>query len=302
VRQVFSSARLENVEGIAKMLEEHGIEVRITHGRSYKGGWGGRRTYRDEERGGPLPAVWVIKSEDQPLARQLLRDAGLLDSTRGGSDSYLPDSSMHGAGAGGGEARVATPTRRAFRYKIGLLIAIVVAVALAWMASSRMSKAPTSASTSTATTPAAHAPTAHAPVASTTHAAAAAAAAAANVDPVPNAYPVDTPPVLATTLAAVELATHDVPVACLRIDGTPATPEVTATLPKTTRFECTDTVDASVLVLDVRGYRTDGSGTGTVELAVTSADPSGQPTTQVRTLLVRRIEAEWRVLRVLSVR
>jgi hypothetical protein len=119
---------------------------------------------------------------------------------------------------------------------------------------------------------------------------------------VPNAYPVDTPPVLATTLAAVELATHDVPVACLRIDGTPATPDITATLPKTTRFECTDTVDASVLVLDVRGYRTDGSGTGTVELAVTSADPSGQPTTQVRTLLVRRVEAEWRVLRVLSVR
>ncbi|NUS59310.1 MAG: hypothetical protein HOQ01_00035 [Lysobacter sp.] len=296
MRQVFSSARLENVEGIAKMLEEHGIEVRITHGRSYKGGWGGRRSYRDEERGGPLPAVWVIKSEDQPLARQLLRDAGLLDSTRGGSDSYLPDSSMHGGG-GGGEVRVATPTRRAFRYKIGLLIAIVVAVALAWMASSRMGKAPTSSTTAQA--PAAHAPAAPTRAASTaTHA----AAAAANVDPVPNAYPVDTPPVLATTLAVVELATHDAPVACLRIDGTPATQEVTATLPKTTRFECTDTVDANVLVLDVRGYRTDGSGTGTVELAVTNADQSGQPTTQVRTLLVRRVEAEWRVLRVLSVR
>ncbi|HWI24375.1 MAG TPA: pathogenicity-like protein, partial [Lysobacter sp.] len=43
MRQVFSSPRLENVEGIAKFLEEHGIEVRITQGRSYKGGWSGRR-------------------------------------------------------------------------------------------------------------------------------------------------------------------------------------------------------------------------------------------------------------------
>lgn len=296
MRQVFSSARLENVEGIAKMLEEHGIEVRITHGRSYKGGWGGRRTYRDEERSGPLPAVWVIKSEDQPLARQLLRDAGLLDTTRGGSDSYLPDASIHGGG--GGEGRVATPTRRAFRYKIGLLIAIVVAVALAWMASSRMGKTPTTTRT----------PAATAPVATSTGALAASAtvspaiAAPADVEPVPNAYPVDTPPALATTLAAVELATHATPVACLRIDGTPATADITATLPKTTRFECTDVADAQVLVLDVRGYRTDGSGTGTVELAVTSADPSGRPTTQVRTLLVRRTELQWRVLRVLSVR
>ena len=50
MRQVFSSPRLENVEGIAKMLEDEGIEVRITHGRSYKGGWGGRRSYREGER------------------------------------------------------------------------------------------------------------------------------------------------------------------------------------------------------------------------------------------------------------
>ena len=90
MRQVFSSLRIENVEGIAKMLEAEGIEVRITHGRSYKGGWAGRRSYQEAEKGGPLPAVWVVKSEDQPRARQLLRDAGLLDTTRGGSDSFLP--------------------------------------------------------------------------------------------------------------------------------------------------------------------------------------------------------------------
>ena len=284
MRQVFSSTRLENVEGIAKMLEAEGIEVRITHGRSYKGGWGGRRPYRDEDRSGPLPAVWVVRSEDQPRARQLLRDAGLLDSTRGGSDSYLSDSMHSGTPAPRGDAP--KPQRRAFRYKIALLIGIVVAVGLAWNASRKTpSDAPKVAS---------------APA----HVAPAKPSTKAPAEPVPNAYPVDTPPILATTLASIELGVHDEKVACLRIDGAPASEETLKAWkrPAGLKLDCTDTADASTLVLDIRGYRTDGSGTGTVELAVTSADPSGQPTTQVRTLLVRRVEAEWRVLRVLSVR
>ena len=37
MRQVFSSPRLENVERVSQLLEEAGIETRITHGRSYKG-------------------------------------------------------------------------------------------------------------------------------------------------------------------------------------------------------------------------------------------------------------------------
>ena len=288
MRQVFASARLENVEGIARFLQEHDIEVRITQGRSYKGGWGGRRTYRDSDQTGPLPAVWVVRSEDQPRARQLLREAGLLDSTRTSTDSFLAPS-VHG---GLPEAPVAAPpTRRAFRYKIALLIAIVIAVGLAWNATRTADDA----------TPAVSAAIdAPAPAATT---APASAATAAPAEPVPGAYPVDTPPVLATTLAATELGVHDARVACLRIDGAPADADSIARLPKsTTRIDCTDTADADVLTLDVRGYRTDGSGTGTVELAVTSVDPGGRPTTQVRTLLVRRVELEWRVLRILGVR
>ena len=288
MRQVFASARLENVEGIARFLEAHDIEVRITQGRSYKGGWGGRRTYRDSDQTGPLPAVWVVRSEDQPRARQLLREAGLLDSTRTSTDSFLAPS-VHGSLP---EAPVAAPpTRRAFRYKIALLIAIVIAVGLAWNATR------TADDTTPAVSAAIDAP---APAATT---APASVATAAPAEPVPGAYPVDTPPVLATTLAATELGVHDARVACLRIDGAPADADSIARLPKsTTRIDCTDTADADVLTLDVRGYRTDGSGTGTVELAVTSVDPGGRPTTQVRTLLVRRVEADWHVLRVLGVR
>jgi hypothetical protein len=122
--------------------------------------------------------------------------------------------------------------------------------------------------------------------------------------PFPGAYPVDTPPVLALTLAATELDVHGVPEACLRIDGAPATAQALAQMPKRAtpvRFDCAGPADGT-LALDVRGYRTDGSGTGTVELAVTSAAGGGEPTTQVRTLLVRRTENTWRVLRVLAVR
>ena len=288
MRQVFASARLENVEGIARFLQEHDIEVRITQGRSYKGGWGGRRTYRDSDQTGPLPAVWVVRSEDQPRARQLLREAGLLDSTRTSTDSFLAPS-VHGSLP---EAPVAAPpTRRAFRYKIALLIAIVIAVGLAWNATRKADDA-TPAVSAAIDAPAPAATTAPASVAT-----------AAPAEPVPGAYPVDTPPVLATTLAATELGVHDARVACLRIDGAPADADSIARLPKSaTRIDCTDTADADVLTLDVRGYRTDGSGTGTVELAVTSVDPGGRPTTQVRTLLVRRVELEWRVLRILGVR
>jgi hypothetical protein len=287
MRQVFSSLRLENVEGIAKFLEDNGIEVRITHGRSYKGGWGGRRPYREGE-SGPLPAVWVVKSEDQPKARLLLREAGLLDTTRGGSDSYLAPSVHEGKVE---VSPTPAPQKRAFRYKIALLIAIVVAVGLAWNASRK---------TSTPQAPAvAHAPAAaaHAPVAP------AAPTTAAPAEPVPGAYPVETPPILGTTLAATELEAHEAKVACLRIDGVPASDEVLAQLkkPPSLKIVCANTSDPRTLDLDVRNWRTDGSGTGTVELAVTSADADGRPSTQVRTLLVRRIEADWHVLRVLDV-
>ncbi|HEY0504947.1 MAG TPA: hypothetical protein VGD42_15810 [Lysobacter sp.] len=80
MRQVFSSQRLENVERVAQMLRDADIEVRITNGRSYKGGRRGTFSYSDEA--GPKPAVWVVRSDDTVRAREILRDAGLLETTR----------------------------------------------------------------------------------------------------------------------------------------------------------------------------------------------------------------------------
>src|SRR5690606_28939902 len=79
MRQVFSSPRLENVERVATLLRDEGIEVKVTQRRAYKGGLRGNFTYRDDARTEPMPAVWVVRSEDQPRARAMLRELGLLD-------------------------------------------------------------------------------------------------------------------------------------------------------------------------------------------------------------------------------
>ena len=82
MRQVFTSPRLENVERVAAMLQQHGVITRITNGRTFKGNLRGSFSYRESANKNPPPAVWVVRSEDQPKARELLREAGLLDSGR----------------------------------------------------------------------------------------------------------------------------------------------------------------------------------------------------------------------------
>ena len=124
MRQVFTSTRLENVEGVAKMLGEHGIETKITQGRSWKGNSRREFSYsakhHDETQ---QPAVWVLKSEDFKLARELLHERGLLASTR--ETSYLPeklqfrDTAKPDAG------------RRVSRMRMALLAG--VAIAAGWM-------------------------------------------------------------------------------------------------------------------------------------------------------------------------
>jgi hypothetical protein len=36
MRQVFTSPRLENVEGVAQLLREAGVEIKVSDARSYK--------------------------------------------------------------------------------------------------------------------------------------------------------------------------------------------------------------------------------------------------------------------------
>lgn len=124
MRSVFTSPRLENVEAVAKLLADADIEVRVSQDRSYKGNRRRPFSYRDSANANAdnMPQVWVIKAEDQPRARAMLREAGLIDSTRPDSSqpSYLPLSpTLPTAAKRDTRAMIATRVRL-------LLVAIIV--------------------------------------------------------------------------------------------------------------------------------------------------------------------------------
>ena len=125
MRQMYTSPRLSNVEGVAKLLDEHGIENKITQGRTYKGVSRREFSFRETEKSKEdQPAVWVLKPDDYKRARELLIEAGLVDANT--RDSYLPDSFQFKEGA------KADPAARLFRIKVALLV--VLAAMSGWMA------------------------------------------------------------------------------------------------------------------------------------------------------------------------
>ena len=120
MRQVFTSLRVETVEGVAKLLEDAGIEVYLANGRSYHSKRGGQFSYAEPMKLKQQPSVWVKRAEDQPRAREILRAAGLLATTRPTQGEPLV---FAGANA------LDEPKKRplAWRIRIALLIAIAIA-------------------------------------------------------------------------------------------------------------------------------------------------------------------------------
>ena len=120
MRQVFTSLRVETVEGVAKLLEDAGIEVYLANGRSYHSKRGGQFSYAEPMKLKQQPSVWVKRAEDQPRAREILRAAGLLATTRPSQGEPLV---FAGADA------IDEPKKRplAWRIRIALLIAIAIA-------------------------------------------------------------------------------------------------------------------------------------------------------------------------------
>lgn len=123
MRQIFSSPRLENVEGVVKLLADAGIQTRLTHGRSFEGPRRRKFSYSDNE--SPQPTVWVVNSADQVRAREILRDAGLLDTTRPG-ESYAATAFRFDP-----LTQAVKPQRRVLLVKMALLIGIATVLVLA---------------------------------------------------------------------------------------------------------------------------------------------------------------------------
>jgi hypothetical protein len=117
MRQVFSSPRLENVEGVARLLTEAGIDNKVSDDRSYKQVSRREFSYVQQAKGGGTqPAVWVIKSEDYKRARELLHGAGLVDAAP--AASYLPEALQFK------QAGKADPQTRLMRIKLTLLFVL----------------------------------------------------------------------------------------------------------------------------------------------------------------------------------
>ncbi len=287
MRRIFTSPRLENVERVAAMLKEEGIEARITHGRSYKGGARSHFTYRDNARTEPEPAVWIVKPDDQPKARALMRDAGLLDSGRSPT-SYLSTTTLHGP------RDAADPSkRRMFLVKLALLIGIVVVLSVALFAWRKPAQLATSG-------PAAAIPTA-APVQ------APAPAKELINDSVGTAYRVDVPSALAAMLLGAELRAQDAADVCLSVDGAAPSTTVLASLQAEdsarirSRSACAQQAGnqaVNAVSVDVGQYLTDGSGSGTVQVEIADYGKDGKRRVETRTLEVQRDGLQWEVKRI----
>jgi hypothetical protein len=231
MRQVFSSPRMENVERVAQLLREAGIETRITHGRSYKGGLHGAFSYRDQVRTDPVPAVWVVLSDDQPAARGILRGAGLLDSTRGETGYTLPAFRTELPAIADNPAR-----KRSFRLKVGLLLVIAMVIALMFVSLRKPQEAIT--------------PTPR----------------PANIVTLPKGD-ASTPDALAVAVLAGELPTRANQAICLAVDGRDPSPSLLALLPPSAgkvlpASQCGQRAD--VPTLEIGAYRQAASGASIV--------------------------------------
>jgi hypothetical protein len=262
MRQVFSSPRLENVERVAQLLRDAGVQVRLTHGRSYKGGLRGNFSYRDQDREAPEPAVWVVLSEDQPRARELLRSQGLLDSTRSNTGYRLPAFRTEEPVAADDPGR-----KRAFRLKIGLLLVIAVVIGLAFFSQLR-------------TTPSAP------------------AVAAPSVPALP-AGTSATPDALAVAVLAGELPTRADQALCLSVDGHDPSSTLLAALPATpgrviALSQCPTSDLPRLAIVDYRVRA--ASGAGSIGLS-RAADAGATPIQE--TYEVSHNARGWRVIELL---
>jgi len=267
MRQVFSSARVENVQAVAKLLADEGIEVRVEDGQRYRRSIRSGFSYREAGGSASRASVWVVRSDDQPRARQLLHAAGLLEATPANPASFLPRT--------GHAARAASPTRRA-RMGLGLILVAAVALAL-WLNQFR--------------NPGWDLPT---PVTRTAPADIALDPSLQAIGTVDTVHRIPTPPALAATLALAAQADAPAASLCLSVDGQDPDEAALAAarnagLSPTPASTCPDTHE--VLRVDVSDYRTDGSGAGIVALAVARGD--GAPA--VQQLEVRRQDDTWQV-------
>lgn len=272
MRQMFTSPRLENVERVAQLLNEAGIQTRITNGRSYKGSHRGGFSYRESERSGQQPAVWVIVSEDQPRARDILRDAGLLETTRAAQAPTFRAP----------EIKTPAPAqKRVLSLKLGFLVAIVMILGLVMIQVLPDAARRNPSSAVTATTPA------------------------------PGAVAVtSTPDALAVLILNSESSMRAPAVLCAAVDGKDPTPNVLAQLQRPSRTvapasQCVRVANAAsgsyhrpsgnkAFFIEVSGFR---QSADTAQIKFNAFHHTQSATS--KTLEVHKVGNDWEIVRML---
>lgn len=82
IRVVYSSPRIENVDRVDAMLREAGVDTRIVNRDKLHRGRFQRFSFKDPGSSREWPGVQVVSAADMPKARELLRAAGLMGTTR----------------------------------------------------------------------------------------------------------------------------------------------------------------------------------------------------------------------------
>ena len=121
MRQIYTSPRVENVERVVAMLRDAGIETSVTNDRTWAGRDYKRASYSSPPDRDAWPQVWIVRAEDQPKARALLREAGIEPATRFADELALSRSAPDAAAV----------RRKAIAWRIRLfLLAVIVALIL----------------------------------------------------------------------------------------------------------------------------------------------------------------------------
>lgn len=123
MRQVYASPRGENVDRVEAMLNEAGIATRVVNRDKLNRGRFQKFSYREQGGSKDWPAVQIVSAEDMPKARELLRAAGLMGSTRPDAEAPMPRWEAPGNG----------PDDMARRMRRVAMIAVFIAlIVLAW--------------------------------------------------------------------------------------------------------------------------------------------------------------------------
>lgn len=124
MRQIYTSPRPENIERIVQLLAEHGIQTTVTDRRVYDRPGYSRFSYSARDSGEGWPKVWITRAEDQPRARELLREIGIEPATRYANE--LAAQRQPGAAGPARHAYVAARVRTMLVAAVGAMFLLLV--------------------------------------------------------------------------------------------------------------------------------------------------------------------------------